>query len=95
MQQAQSVVQNGNREILEKLVNIEKRLCKLDSIYGRIADMSHKLSKMNSKTDTLEQKISETDKKIADIEQSQSFESKHFDEMNSKQVEIENEIKKG
>ena len=77
MQPAQSVVKNGFQEFLEKLVNIEKILCKLDSIDGRIANMSQKLSKMNS---TLEQKVSEAVTKKADIEQSKSFESKKCDE---------------
>lgn len=84
---------NFNQIILDKLEALDTRLGKLDSIDKQLHDMSQKLSLIDIQVSSLESTAKQTSIKIMEIESSRATESQFYDDISSKQAQLDKSMK--
>lgn len=85
--------ENFQQYIIDKLNSMDKRLCKLDTIESQLTDLSRKINQIDNRVISLEASSREANSRLTEIETSKAVESEVFDDIISKQSNIDKLLK--
>ena len=77
------------KSVLDKLMSLDNRLNKLDSIEKQLTSLSTKISNMDVRVTSLEGSVRGVDSRVTEVEASRAFDSQICDDLKSKNAEMD------